>query len=181
LDKEFFTRKAVESDPLSSYANAILACTYGQAGMVGEGVSTGQTAVEVEATYIAYWSLEVVLHWAGHFERAVEIGNMALAVSGRHPWAMAALAMTYANWGKPAEAQAIYAELVAREAREYIQPSQLAIAAAAAGAQETAVGYAREAYEIRDPMLITAKYWPDFARMRNVPGFQDIIQRMGFS
>jgi hypothetical protein len=62
-------KKAVESDPLSSYANAILACTYGQAGMGGEGVSAGQTAVELEATYIACWSLEVVLHWAGLFER----------------------------------------------------------------------------------------------------------------
>lgn len=42
-------KKAVESDPLSSYAKAILACTYGQAGMGGEGVSAGQTAVELEA------------------------------------------------------------------------------------------------------------------------------------
>jgi len=174
-------KKAVESDPLSSYANAILACTYGQAGMSGEGVSAGQTAVELEATYIACWSLEVVLHWAGLFERAVETGKTALAVSGRHPWAMAALAMTYADWGKPAEAQALYAELVARAAREYIQPSQLAIAAAAAGEQEKAVECTRQAYEIRDPMLITAKYWPDFARMHDVPGFQDIVTRMRFS
>ncbi len=94
---------------------------------------------------------------------------------------MAALAMTYADWGKPAEAQALYAELVARAAREYIQPSQLAIAAAAAGEQEKAVEYTRQAYEIRDPMLITAKYWPDFARMHDVPGFQDIVTRMRFS
>jgi hypothetical protein len=72
--------------------------------------------------------------------------------------AKAALAMTYADWGKPAEAKALYAELVARAAREYIQPSQLAIAAAAAGERENAVDYVREAYEIRDPMLIIANY-----------------------
>jgi serine/threonine protein kinase/tetratricopeptide (TPR) repeat protein len=174
-------KKAVESDPLSSYANAILACTYGQAGMSSEGVSAGQTAVELEATYMACWSLEVALHWAGLFERAVETGKTALAVSGRHPWAMVALAMTYADWGKPAEAQAIYAELVARASHEYIQPSQLAIAAVAAGEQEKALECIRQAYEIRDPMLITAKYWPDLARMRDVPGFQDIVTRMRFS
>jgi hypothetical protein len=79
----------------------------------------------------------VALHWVGLFERAVETGKMALAVSGRRPWAMAALAMTYADWGKPAEAKALYAELVARAAREYIQPSQLAIAAAAAESGRT--------------------------------------------
>jgi hypothetical protein len=94
---------------------------------------------------------------------------------------MAALAMTYADWGKPAEAQSIYAELVARASHEYIQPSQLAIAAVAAGEQEKAVECIRQAYEIRDPMLITAKYWPDLARLRDVPGFQDIVTRMGFS
>jgi hypothetical protein len=93
---------------------------------------------------------------------------------------MVALAMTYADWGKPAEAQAIYSELVARTAREYIQPSQLSIAPAAAGEQEKAVECTRQAYEIRDPMLMTAKYWPDFARMRDVPGFQDRVTRMGF-
>jgi serine/threonine protein kinase len=174
-------KKAVESDPLSSYANAILACTYGQAGLSGEGVLAGQAAMELETTYMACWSLEVALHWAGHFATAVETGKTALAVSGRHPWAMAALAMTYADWGKPAEAQAIYAELVARASHEYIQPSQLAIAAVAGGEQEKAVEYIRQAYEIRDPMLITAKYWPDLARMRDVSGFQDIITRMGFS
>jgi hypothetical protein len=35
--------------------------------------------------------------------------------------------------------------------------------------------------ETRDPMLITAKYWPDLARLRDVRGFQDIVTRMGFS
>jgi serine/threonine protein kinase/tetratricopeptide (TPR) repeat protein len=173
-------KKAVESDPLSSYANAILACTYGQAGMSQEGVLAGQAAVDLEATYMACWSLEIALHWAGLFEKAVETGKTALAVSGRHPWAMAALATTYADWGKLAEAQAIYAELVARSAHEYIQPSQLAIAAVAAGEQEKAVEYVRQAYQIRDPMLITAKYWPDLARLRDVPSFQDVITKMGF-
>jgi hypothetical protein len=86
------------------------------------------------------------------FERAVETGKMALAVSGRRPWAMAALAMTYADWGKPAEAKALYAELVARAAREYIQPSQLAIAAAGAGEREKAVDYVREAQPVNSEL-----------------------------
>ena len=173
-------KKAVEYDPLSTYANAILSATYGLAGRGGEGVLAGQAAIELEASYIACWCFEVVLHWAGRFERAEETAKTALAVSGRHPLAMGALAATYADWGKPAEAQAIYAELVARAAHEYIQPSHLAIAAAAAGELDKAVDHAREAYETRDPMLITAKHWPDLARMRDVPGFQDIVVKMGF-
>jgi serine/threonine protein kinase/Tfp pilus assembly protein PilF len=174
-------KRAVGYDPLSAYANAILSLTYSHAGMGGEAVSAAQAAVELEGAYIAHWLLELALHWHGQFDKAVEAGKMALAVSGRHPFAMVALASTYADWSKPTEAQALYAELVARAGREYIQPSQLAIAAAAAGDREKAVDYVREAYEIRDPMLITAKHWPDFASMRDVPGFQDIITRMGSS
>jgi serine/threonine protein kinase/Tfp pilus assembly protein PilF len=174
-------KRAVEHDPLSSYANAILALTYSHAGMGSEAVSAAQAAVELEGAYIAHWLLELALHWHGLFERAVEAGKMALAVSGRHPFSMVALATTYADWGKPAQAQAIYEELVARRGREYIQPSQMAIAAAAAGELEKAVDYVREAYETRDSMLITTKYWPDFARLRNVAGFEDIVERMGFT
>lgn len=174
-------KKAVEFDPLSSYANAILGLKNSHGGMSAESVSAGQAAVELEPSYIACWCLELVLHWDGQFERTVETGKMAVAVSGRHPFSMVALATTYADWSKPAEAKAIYGELLARAACEYIQPSQLAIAAAAEGEMEKAVDHAREAYEIRDPMLITAKYWPDFARLRDVPGFQDIVMGMGFS
>jgi tetratricopeptide (TPR) repeat protein len=155
--------------------------TYSHAGMGNEAVLATQAAVELEGTYIAHWTLELVLHWEGQFDRAVEAGKMALAVSGRHPFAMVALATIYADWGKQAEAQAIYDELVARGAPEYIQPSQMAIAAAAAGDREKAVEHVREAYEIRDPMLIIAKYWPDFGGMRGVAGFEDIVERMGFS
>jgi len=61
----------------------------------------------------------LVLHWEGQFDRAVEAGKMALAVSGRHPFALAALAMTHADWGKPAKARVIYEEMVARGALEY--------------------------------------------------------------
>ena len=137
--------------------------------------------MELEGPYVGHWCYEMVLHWHGEFDRAAEAGKMALAVRGRHPFTMAALAMTYADWGKPAEARAIYAELVARTEREYVQPTQMAIAAAAAGDREKAVDYVREAYEIRDPMLLNAKVWPDFARMRDDAGSQDIVTKMGFS
>ena len=174
-------KEAVKYDPLSPYANAILALTYSHAGRGAESVSAGQTAVELEGPYIAYWCYEMVLHWHGEFDEAAEAGKMALAVSRRHPFAMVALAMTYADCGKPTEAHVLYAELVDRAASQYIQPSQMAIAAAAVGEREKALEYIREAYEIRDPMLITAKCWPDYANIRDVPGFQDVVTKMRFS
>jgi len=34
----------------------------------------------------------------------------------RHPWAMSSLAMIFADWGKPEDAESVYAEMMARAA-----------------------------------------------------------------
>jgi adenylate cyclase len=172
-------KKTVECDPLSAYANAILALAYAHAGGGEEAVRAAQASLELEETFFTYWSLQCALHWSGQFEKAAEAGELALAVSGRHPFAMAALAMTYADWGRTADAQAIFAELSARAARGYVQPSVLAVVASAAGEPDKALSYAAKAYEVRDPHMILARRWPDFARLRKDPRFSNIIADMG--
>ena len=87
--------------------------------------------------------------------------------------------MIHADWGKVTDAQAIYAELLARAARGYVAPTPLAIAASAAGEPEKALAHAREAYKIRDPNLIWAKYWPNSAPLRVDPRFDKILVGMG--
>ena len=82
--------------------------------------------------------------------------------------------------GKVSVAQALYAELVARASHVYVQPGQLAMAASAAGETDKALAHAREAFEIRDPILVAAKYWPDFGRLREEPRFDEILARMGW-
>jgi hypothetical protein len=47
---------------------------------------------------------------------------------------------------KPEDADAVYAELMGRARRCYVQPSVLAIAAAAAGIEDKAIRHAREAF-----------------------------------
>ena len=171
--------RAVEYDPLSGYANAIMAFCYGHAGNGSDAVQAGKTAIELEESFFTYWALQHAYHSDREFEKGVAAGEMALAVSGRHPFAMSAQAMIFADWGKTAEAKAIYAELVARATGRYIQPSHLAIAASAAGELEKAVAHWREAFEIRDPFLMLARYWPHFARLREDPHFSQILSSVG--
>jgi TolB-like protein len=175
-------RLAVEFDPLSGYANAILGLTYSIAGRYTEAVEICERAVGLDAeSFLARCSLHLVLRFSGRFEQSVAVGELALAMSGRHPWAMAALAMTFAEWGKPADAQAVYAEMMARARRCYVQPCQLAIAATAAGMQDEAIRHSREAFEIRDPFcrIHFSKYWPDSARLRADPRFHEILLEFG--
>lgn len=172
-------KQAAEYDPLSGYAHAIVAFAYGHSGRGEEAVRAAKSATELEESFFTYWASQHAFHSDQQFENALAAGETALALSGRHPFAMSAQAMIFADWGKTSAAQALYAELAARAAQGYVQPTHMAMAASAAGESEKAIEYARLAFEIRDPMLATANHWPDFARLRQDPRFDAILAGMG--
>lgn len=106
------------------------------------------------------------------FEEAVATGESALAVSGRHAWSMMVLAVTLADWGKAADADAVYCEMQARVRREYVSPATLAIAASAAAREDQAIAHARKVYEIRDPSCQHfSGYFSSSAHLYGHPGF----------
>lgn len=162
------------SDPISSYAYAIYGMTCAAAGRHAESVRASQRALEMDPeSFIAHIAHLFDLCVSSRFEEAAAHGELALAMSGRHPWAMAVLAVTFGDWGKRAEAESVYAELAARARRSYVQPSTLALAASAAGFEDQAICHAREAFEIRDPMALMyfSSSWPGSARLRSYPRF----------
>ena len=172
-------KQAVEYDPLSAYAHAMLAQVYFSAGRSAEAVLAANSARELEESFFTFWTSQTAFYWDRQFDKAVAAGEMALALSGRHAATLSLQATILADWGKIADAQAIYGELVARAGRDYIQPSQLAGAASAAGEIDLAVAYTREAFEVRDPSLVTAKFHPAYERLRHDPRFDEILARMG--
>ena len=92
---------------------------------------------------------------------------------------MAALALIYADWGRIADAEALYMELQWRAKREYVQPTMLTCAALAVDDMEAAARYLQEGYARRDPIMIATRRWPLLARLWEQPGFNEIAQRMG--
>jgi tetratricopeptide (TPR) repeat protein len=176
-------RKALDGDPLSSYANTVFGYTCCLAGRHAVAIQACERAVELDSeSFIARWSHHVALHVSGRFEEAVRAGELALAMSGRHPWAMASLAVTFADWGKPADAEALYAELAARGRRSFVSPSMLALAAAGIGLEDETIRHAREACEIGDPISIAvfSKSWrPYSARLRAYPRFCELFAGTG--
>jgi TolB-like protein/Flp pilus assembly protein TadD len=172
---------AVEADPLSSYANSILALLYGATGRHTDAEQTAQRAVELDSdSFLPRWTLQMVLRFASRFEEAVGAGQTALAMSGRHPWAMSILAVTLADWGKTAEAQAVYDEMTARSRREYVLPAALAVAAGAAARRDEAMRHAREALRIHDPYRSGfTTYWGLAARLRADSQIDHMIKESG--
>jgi adenylate cyclase len=172
---------AVESDPLSCYANSILGLLYGGAGRFSDAVHSSERALELDSdSFLAHWALQTVFFFSGRFEEAVAAGQAALAISGRHPWALAILTVTLAQWGRLEEAEAVYAELMARARREYVLPSALSLSAGAVGRYDEAMRYAREAVAIRDPFRTGfSTYWPISARLRADPQIDRMLKEKG--
>jgi pentatricopeptide repeat protein len=106
-----------------------------------------------------------------------------LAMSGRHPWAMTALALALADWGRVSEADAVYCEMQARARRQHVPPALLAIVASAAAREDEAIRHALEAYEIRDPSCqnFFSRYSPWAGRLYGYARFRELIAQMGRS
>lgn len=174
--------RLLQIDPLSGYANVIFSFSCTSNGRAAEGVEHGRRGVELDPnSYLAKWSLAVALECSGQYEEASAVAERALAISGRHCWALTTLASIYAAWGKPDNARAVYHELEARRAREYIQPVMLAIAAEAVGETDQAIAFAQQALRERDPLFVMlTRSWPQFAKLRKDSRFFDVVSQLAF-
>src|SRR5262249_32103764 len=110
--------RLLQVDPLSGYAHVIASFSCVSSGRIVEAVEYGRRGVELDPnSYLAHWSVSVALQCAGQYEEAAVAAERALAISGRHSWALTTLVTIYVAWDKPDKALAVYRELEARSAR----------------------------------------------------------------
>ena len=173
--------RAIQIDPLSAYAHVIFSFHCSSNGNSSEAVEHGRIGVDLDPnSYLAQWSLAVALEESEDYEAAETSAQRAIAISGRHNWALTTLASIYNGWNKPERARAVYAELEARSLSEYIQPGMMAIAADAAGNREQAIVFAQQAVDIRDPLFImTARCWPQYRNLRTDVHFLEVVRQLG--
>lgn len=174
-------QRALQIDPLSGYAHVIMSFSCLSSGRFAEAVEHSKRGVELDpSSYLAHWCYSAALEYEKQYEKAVIVAEQALAMSGRHSWAMMTLASTYAAWGKPDDAKAVFRELEARSRREYIPPAMLAATAAVVGEIDRAVEFAQQALDRRDPLLVMlARTWPDYDNLRSDPRFLEIVGKLG--
>jgi tetratricopeptide (TPR) repeat protein len=181
--------RAVEVEPMSSFANTHLGWMLLHAGRTGRAIEQLQKAIELDPEFVlAHWLLgcahasesrhEVALP---EFERAVELSN-------RLPWMVAALAVGYAGAGRPKEARRLLEELRARASREYVRALHLAAVCAALGETEEALVWLEKACEERDvslPLLREGSHLPAASLMalplplRSAPGYPALLRKVG--
>ena len=145
----------VEQDPLSGYNRAVYAWLLTFSGRHDEGVEQARSGVELDpGSFFPRFCLQVTYGLAGYPE-GVAAGDAALTVS-EHPFALFAMSLNYADWGKPTEARAVHDELMARADRRWVSPTVRAASAANAGLTEEVVTLTTRGIEVRDPFLMMA-------------------------
>jgi adenylate cyclase len=146
--------QAVQIDPLSAWARAILAITF----LSIDAERCVETALESLAidpdSFVGRWAWMTGLNALERYTEAAEVGELALRMIGRPLWIMASLARSYARLGKHTDSKALYMELQWRAKREYVAPLFLSLAAWAAGEENEGIRLAQEAHNIGEPTLI---------------------------
>ena len=173
--------RMLEADPLSGYANVIACFSCISSDRISEAVEYGRLGVELDnKSYLALWSYSAALSCDKQYDEAVAVAERALAISGRHSWAMMTLASIYAASGDPDRARAVFRELDARSTSEYIQPAMLTTTAAAAGEIDRAITFAQQALDDKDPLFVVlVRTWRDYDNIRTDSRFLEIVSQLG--
>ena len=112
---------------------------------IDEAVVQGQHAVQHDPeSFLAKWELAFAYHWQGRHDDAIRMFEPLWATSGHH-WVALGLVPAYMLAGREDRARSLYASLVERDAREYVQPFVLAVCATAVGDQEAAIRFCEAA------------------------------------
>jgi adenylate cyclase len=174
----------VEYDPLSSYAHTIVSFTASDAGLHEKAIEAAEKSIEFDPdSFLAWYYLGYANHNAGNIDQAIQAYEKAMAISGRHSWALTSLHNLLnksSEYTQNDKANVLYTELLTKAKTGYVAPSLLAISSATLGKNEDAIRYARQALDHHDPFLVvSAVKRPDNEALHAIPEFIEILKEMG--
>jgi len=173
-------RRARELDPLSLITNSCEGQFLFFAGRYDEALTRLQKTLEL---YSDFWHAHLILSniytEKGMFAEAVAEADKAVNFSGGNFQAVAAKGYALAKSGKPAEAQAVLAELQKASTTRYVAPYDFAIIYNALGETDTALDYLEKAFAEKNVLLVFLKVDPKWNNLRNDPRYKDLLGRLG--
>jgi hypothetical protein len=96
----------------------------------------------------------------------------------REPFGLAYLGCAYALVGRPEDARALLNELLARKAQRFVPLKPFILLYTALGDIDRALDALEDAYEQRDPTVLSVTTVPLYARLREHPRFEALIARL---
>jgi serine/threonine protein kinase/Tfp pilus assembly protein PilF len=173
-------RLAGQLEPLSAIVNtAIGGCLY-RMQRFAEAFKTLEAALETAPGFgHAHWSLGRVLIELGRWDEAIQHFDRAAEIMGHPPAALAESAYCQARMGRRDAAHAAIQELRRRSEDEPVSPLSEALVYAGLGEDDAAMERLEVAFQMRMRQSIWVNVDPRFTRLRNNPGFRDLIFRIG--
>ena len=173
-------RKTQDLDPLWLIINDAVGWALYHARRYDEAIEQLRRTLDLDPNYpITYWVLGLLLRKTGRYEQAIAEGEKAVTLSGGSPLMRAALAHTLGAAGRAKEARKILDELTELAKQRYVAPYFFAGIHVGLGENERAIEYLEKCYEEHSHWLIYLHLDPGMDGLRENPGFQDILRRVG--
>jgi eukaryotic-like serine/threonine-protein kinase len=174
-------KRAQEIDPLSPIINAEVGRLLYYGRRTDEAIGHLRKLVdEMEPNFepaLAY--LGAAYAQKRMYPEAIQEFEKWLALSPANPRALAALAHTYALWGRRAEAEKRLRELQTLSRTRYVPAFDVATVYMGLGDKVRAIEWLEKAYEERSTWIIWIKIEPHFEALHDQPRFHALLRRMG--
>ncbi len=170
-------RRVLEMDPLSAFAQFIIAESYFFEGKYPEVIESSKRALDIEPHYWPPISITASSYaLMGDLDQAREWCARALALGGYDPTVRSIMAATQAIFGDPGPARAAISHLESRTGWARI-PSMLTALYDALGDMDAAYRCALEMIEIRSARV----FWlvsPSYRNLHRDPRFPELLSRL---
>jgi TolB-like protein/Flp pilus assembly protein TadD len=170
--------RAIEDDPLSSYAWTVWSFALASVQRSDEAVRAAEMALEHDpVSFLAQWELGLAYHWNQQYEKAIQTLEPLWAQTG-HGWIVIGLVPAYVRVGQTDAARRVFEGLLDRARHTYVPAFVLAISASLLGDHESAIAFCERSIEAHDMLFALFHRWlPDFDPVRTDPRFPDIVAR----
>jgi serine/threonine protein kinase/tetratricopeptide (TPR) repeat protein len=173
-------KKSQELDPLSLIISVAVGWALYYARRYDEAIEQLRRTVDLDPNYpVTYWILGVLLRKTGRYELAITQGEKGVNLSGGSPLMRAALAHTLGMAGRNNEALQILDDLTELAKQKYVAPYFFAGIHVGLGEHERAIEYLEKCYEEHSHWLIYLYLDPSMDGLRDNPGFQNLLRRIG--
>jgi TolB-like protein/DNA-binding winged helix-turn-helix (wHTH) protein/Tfp pilus assembly protein PilF len=174
-------QRALDADPLSVRAHDAAALVWIHARRTDRALDAGRNILTLSPENpVGFEHLAIASLLGKDYIRAMDMIHRGLAVSEGDPLFLTLRAHLHGVLGQRAEMQATLDELTDKARTGFVPPTFFAVAWLGLNDRETAVSRLEDAFQIRDPYLVLLKVSPWFDQLRDVPRFQELVQRMSF-
>jgi serine/threonine protein kinase len=172
----------LRSDPLSLFMRwwlAVILCLRRQYDLV---TTQGREMLALDPNYfLAHWMDGLALGMMGASNESIKTLEKGSELSGRSPMLVGTLGWSYALAGRKAEARKLLAELEERAHGAYVSPYSIAQIHLGLGEIDDAFKWLDRAVDVRDPLIMPIKTFPQFDPLRTDSRYQALLRRMNLT